>query len=171
MNIEENQNSVNLLKNVRRRRDSTVALQLTSMIDMFTILLVFLLKSFSAEGQMMSVTRDLRLPESTSQQAPRVLSVIAVTQEWIMVDGRSVARLDVITADSPLLIAPLRDELTRLRAVSESIGALSTDLQGFRGSIAIQGDRDIPFEVLKRIMLTAGQVGYNNMHLAVLEKE
>lgn len=163
--------SFNLLRRVKREKRPTFALQLTSMIDMFTILLVFLLKSFSAEGQMVTLTRDLKLPESTSQQAPRVLSVIAVTKEWILVDGRPVERLSRITADSPLIIPPLKDELLRLRTISEGIGSLSSDLQGFRGSISIQADRDLPFEILKRIMVTAGQVGYANLHLTVLEKE
>lgn len=163
--------SFNLLRRVRREKRPTFALQLTSMIDMFTILLVFLLKSFSAEGQMVTLTRDLRLPESSSQQAPRVLSVIAVTQEWILLDGRPVLRLSQITPQSPLVIAPLREELLRLRSISEGIASLSSDLQGFRGSISIQADRDLPFEILKRIMVTAGQVGYANLHLTVLEKE
>ncbi|MDZ7346119.1 MAG: biopolymer transporter ExbD [candidate division KSB1 bacterium] len=162
--------SFNLLRRVRREKRPTFALQLTSMIDMFTILLVFLLKSFSAEGQMVTLTRDLRLPESSSQQAPRVLSVIAVTQEWILLDGRPVIRLNQITPQSPLVIAPLREQLLRLRSISEGIASLSADL-GFRGSISIQADRDLPCEILKRIMVTAGQVGYANLHLTVLEKE
>ncbi len=164
-------NRLDLMRRVRRERKPTVTLQLTSMIDMFTILLVFLLKSFSAEGQMVTVTRDLRLPESSSQQAPKVLSVIALTSEWVLVDGRPIVRLETITPQSPLIVQPLKEELLRLRAVSEGLGSLSADLKGFRGSIAVQGDREIPFEVLKRIMLTAGQVGYVNLHLAVLEKE
>jgi len=96
--------------------------------------------------------------------------VIAVTQEWILVDGRPVQRLDSIAPDK-MLIEPLRRELQRLRSLSEGIGELSSRMQGFRGNIAIQGDKEITFDLLKRIMLTCGQVGYNNMHLAVLEKE
>ncbi|RPI03302.1 MAG: biopolymer transporter ExbD [Calditrichaeota bacterium] len=162
---------INIVNRNRRNRRGMAVLQLTSMIDMFTILLVFLLKSFSAEGQIMTITRDLRLPESTSRDVPRSMSVISVTSEWILVDGRSVVNLSAITTDSPLMINGLKEELERLRLLSEQIGNLSTNLQGFRGSIAIQGDRDIPFDILKRIMFTCGQVGYNNINLAVLEKE
>ena len=138
---------------------------------MFTILLVFLLKSYSAEGQIMTITQDLRLPESTSQQAPTTMSVIAITQEWILVDGRPVQRLDAVLSGEELVISSLQDELLRLREMSEGIGELSSNMRGFRGSIAIQGDRNVTFDLLKRIMLTCGRVGYNNMHLAVLEKE
>ena len=169
MNLDNH--GINIVGAARRNRRGGFSLQLTSMIDMFTILLVFLLKSFSTEGQIMTVTRDLRLPESSSRQAPTVLSVIAVTQEWLLVDGRPIVRLTDIGPQSPLVIQPLKEELTKLRSLSEGIGGLSAGLQGFSGSMAVQGDRDIPFEVLKRIMLTAGQVGYSNLHLAVLEKE
>lgn len=149
----------------------TFALRLTSMIDMFTILLVFLLKSYSADGQIMTVAPDLRLPESTSDKQPSVMSVVAVTKEWLLVDGRPIERLETILLSEKMLIQSLFEELQRLRSISEGIGVLSSRMQGFRGNIAIQGDKDITFDLLKRIMLTCGKVGYNNMHLAVLEKE
>ena len=170
MDIEK-QSTFKLATGTKRLGRGTFGLRLTSMIDMFTILLVFLLKSYSAEGQIMTITQDLRLPESTSQQAPTTMSIIAITQEWILVDGRPVRRIDAVLSDDELLIPALQQELIRLRQMSEGIGELSANMQGFRGSIAIQGDREITFDLVKRIMLTCGRVGYNNMHLAVLEKE
>ncbi len=154
-----------------RTKRGSFTLRLTSMIDMFTILLVFLLKSYSADGQIMTVAQDLRLPESTSQKQPAVMSVIALTTEWLLVDGRPIERLDAIMNSDKMLIAPLEQELQRLRSLSEGMGELSSQMQGFQGNIAIQGDKDVTFDLLKRIMLTCGKVGYNNMNLAVLEKE
>ncbi|MBN1465123.1 biopolymer transporter ExbD [candidate division KSB1 bacterium] len=170
MKIEEQSTTLKLATGSTRIRRGTFELRLTSMIDMFTILLVFLLKSYSADGQIMTVANDLRLPESISEKQPTVMSVVAVTQEWIVVDGRPIARIDEISS-SDILIQPLLRELQRLRSISEGIGELSSQMQGFRGNIAIQGDKEITFDLLKRIMLTCGQVGYNNMNLAVVEKE
>jgi biopolymer transport protein ExbD len=155
----------------KKTKRGSFSLRLTSMIDMFTILLVFLLKSYSADGQIMTVAQDLRLPESTSTTKPPVVSVIALTQEWILVDGRPIQRLEEITGDEKLLVSSLQSELMRLRQISEDIGQLSQQMQGFSGTIAIQGDQDVTFDLLKRIMLTCGQVGYNDMNLAVVEKE
>ncbi len=155
----------------RKTKRGTFTLRLTSMIDMFTILLVFLLKSYSADGQIMTVAQDLRLPESTSTTKPPVVSVIAVTREWILVDGRPIQRLEEIATQEQLLIPSLQKELARLRSISEGIGQLSSQMRGFSGAIAIQGDRDVTFDLLKRVMLTCGQVGYNDMNLAVVEKE
>ncbi len=165
------ENTFKFAQGTARTKRGTFTLRLTSMIDMFTILLVFLLKSYSADGQIMTVAQDLRLPESTSQKQPAVMSVIALTTEWLLVDGRPIERLDTILNDDNMLIETLQAELQRLRSLSEGIGELSSQMQGFQGNIAIQGDKDITFDLLKRIMLTCGRVGYNNMNLAVLEKE
>lgn len=169
--ILEDQTATLNLRAGKKSNRGAFALRLTSMIDMFTILLVFLLKSYSADGQIMTVAPDLRLPESTSQAKPPVVSVVALTREWILVDGRPVQRLDEIKQDDKLLIPSLQSELVRLRQISEGIGQLSQEMQGFSGTIAIQGDQDTTFDLLKRIMLTCGQVGYNDMNLAVIEKE
>jgi len=154
----------------RRRLRGTFSLRLTSMIDMFTILLVFLLKSFSTEGQIMTVAKDLRLPESTATKPPQTASIIVVTPEWILLDGNRIVKTQEAVRAEGVLIKPLRAELTRLRELTERIADLSTGLE-FTGNIVIQGDRSIPFEVLKKIMYTCGSVGYNNMLLAVTRKD
>lgn len=141
------------------------------MIDMMTILLVFLLKSYSSEGQIMTITQDLRLPVSTVQTPPRLTSVVSITSQWVLLDGRPVDQISRILQQESLLIPRLQKELVNLRKMSEAIGTISTDMSGFQGNIAIQADRDITFDLLKRIMLTCGQVGYNNMLLTVLQKE
>ena len=155
----------------RRANRGTFTLKLTSLIDMMTILLVFLLKSYSAEGQIITVTQDLRLPQSTSEIRPRITSVVAITTEWILLDGRPLERVDNVRDAERLIILPLQSELSRLRAISQGIGDMSSQMSGFQGNLAIQGDRDITFDLLKKIMLTCGQVGYNNMLLTVLQKE
>ena len=155
----------------RRSKKATFAIRLTSMIDIFTILLVFLLSNYSSEGHIISVSEDLHLPESTSLMKPKVASVISLTSEWILVDGRPIEKIKDAMAQNDLFISTLNDELMKLRAFSEGVGEISSDLKGFQGQIAIQGDRNITFELLKKIMLTCGSVGYNNMLLTVMQKE
>ena len=171
MRIEEHETIPLLATGTKRTMRGTVSLKLTSMIDMFTILLVFLLKSYSAEGQIMSVTKDLKLPESTSEKQPKVTSIIAITHEWILVDGRPIERLENVMQQENLIIDPLREELSKLRSISEGISSISDQNLGFTGNITIQGDKNITFDLLKRIMLTCGSVGYNDMLLAVNQLE
>ena len=140
------------------------------MIDMFTILLVFLLKSFSAEGQIMTVASDLKLPESTAQKPPQAASVIAITTDWILLDGEKIVPVSEVVSSNQMLISGLANGLKNQRVISESVGEISADM-GFTGQISIQGDRDIPYQLLKKVMFTCGQIGYNDILLAVTKIE
>jgi len=154
----------------RARTATQVTLKLTSMIDMFTILLVFLLKSYSAEGQIMSIAPDLRLPESTAQKSPETTSIIAITNDFIMLDGKQVATVQQVMRSKTLEIVELRNALRRLRQVRERVGEIHSDMS-FKGKISIQGDRELPYLVIKKIMFTCGKVGYNDMLLAVTKPD
>lgn len=150
----------------RNKKKTHFELKLTSMIDMFTILLVFLLKSYSAEGQIMSVAPDLKLPESTAQKAPQTTSIVAVTQNLVLLDGHQIATVDQVINSSGNLIPPLLNELQKKRNISERVGELSSDI-GFTGKISIQADKELPYLIIKKIMFTCGRVGYNDIMFAV----
>ncbi|MFQ5707081.1 MAG: ExbD/TolR family protein [bacterium] len=154
----------------RKKRTSTFTLRLTSMIDMFTILLVFLLKSYSVEGEIISVSKDLQLPESTAQKTPEATPILVVTNEWVILDGNPIERIPTISRSKQIVIRKLLDQLERQRIFSENLGRLDANI-GFKGKITIQGDKEIPFEVLKKVMFTCGKVGYNNMLLAVNQED
>ena len=170
MNLQAMNNQWQPVQSRGHAKRGTFTLRLTSMIDKFTILLDFLLKSFSAEGQIMTITDDLLLPESTASQAPRTTSVVAITQEWIILDGRPIERVSEVLNKEDLTIPKLLRELQDLRALTEGIGQLSADMS-FTGTMTIQGDKGIVFEILKRVMVTCGQMGYNDMFLAVTQRD
>lgn len=159
-----------IVKPRRPKSYGSFTLRLTSMIDMFTILLVFLLQSFSAEGEIVSVSKDLQLPESTAQTPPKATPILVVTNDWIILDGKPVERMSAILGRDRIIIKDLKKQLAEVRSFSEKLGALDANM-GFKGQITIQGDKEIPFEVLKKIMYTCGQVGFNNMLLAVHQEE
>ncbi len=150
----------------RKKRQTTFALKLTSMIDMFTILLVFLLKSYSAEGQIMSVAPDLKLPNSTAQKTPETTSIIAVTNEHLLLDGHVIANITDVMKTNQLIIPALLKELQTKRHISERLGQYNTDI-GFTGKISIQADKELPYLIIKKIMFTCGRVGFNDIMLAV----
>jgi len=152
-----------------RRKGNTFSLRLTSMLDMFTILLVFLLSNYSSEGQIITTPKDLQLPESTAQKAPKAAPVIMITRDVIMLDDKILQSLAEIENSSELMIAPLYQALQQNRSVAEKIGQLDAKL-GFRGNVTIQADRDLPFLLMKKVMYTCGQVGYNDMYFAVIRE-
>lgn len=136
------------------------------MIDIFTILLIFLLKNFTAEGQILTTADDLTLPVSSAINPPSTTSIVTITKEWILVDGKPLEALKRAASDKALLLNNLFEDLKAKRILTESAANLDNRM-AFRGEITIQGDEEIPFEILKRVMYTCGQVGYNNILLAV----
>ena len=163
-------NKFSLVARVSRRNHGDLRLRLTSMIDMFTILLVFLLKSYSAEGQIITLSKDLRLPDSTAEKPPISTPIIMATQEWLLLDDEQIVPIDEIVNGKSLTIRPLQAKLAEKKAIAERLGQMDPSL-GFKGNITIQGDKEIPFKILKKIMFTCGQVGYNNILLAVNKQE
>jgi biopolymer transport protein ExbD len=153
------------------RRHRNIEIRLTSMIDVFTILLVFLLKSFSAEGEIMHVSPDINLPLSTAQKPPLRALIVTVNRNYdIMVEGKHVAKGKEVLKSDDLVIEGLLIELARQKERTEQIAKYNPSVK-FTGFVTIQGDKQIPFKLLERIMYTCGQSAYSNINLAVYQKE
>lgn len=157
------------MRNRRRRRRPVVTtpLRLTSMMDILTVLLLFLLKSFVVEGEVITPAPGVSLPNSTSDTTPESSVVVAILGDNIMLDGRVVAKLPA-TAGGDLLIPALATELDQSRKQGEAIAARRGETADFAPKVAIQGDKDIPFNVLQRVMYTCNRSGYGDIALAVL---
>ncbi|UCG38029.1 MAG: biopolymer transporter ExbD [bacterium] len=146
-------------------------LNITSMLDMFTILIIFLLKSYSAEGLILTIPADLFLPFSTTQSSPEPGLVVELSRTTMVVDGR-VLSVDLAAAEASeaLLIPELYDVLMARARQYEEISAVNPDVD-FTGRLVLEGDRDIPFSLLKKVLYTCGQAGFINQSLAVFQRE
>lgn len=155
----------------RTRRPSLLVLNITSMLDLFTILIIFLLKSYSAEGIILTIPADLHLPHSTTQNAPEPGLVLELSQNTLVVDGKVLnIDLEAVKNSETLIIDNLYEHLmTKIRQYEE-ISALNPNA-GFTGRLVLEGDREIPFRLLKKILYTCGQAGFINQSLAVFQKE
>jgi len=143
--------------------------QITSLLDIMTCLLIYLLTSFSAEGEIATTTKNLELPESSAKKKPHLTVVIAVTNDYILAEGKKVAEVDRILATDDMAIPELSDWLADRRTTTEKIAQYSTTTQ-FKGDVTIQADKRIRFRLLKKIMYTCGQEGFNNFSLAVQQR-
>ncbi len=144
--------------------------QLTSLVDVMTILLIYLLKSFSSEGEILTVSKDLMLPESSAQKQPKLTVTLIVNNSYILAEETRVGNVDEILATDDLEIPRLKQWLGERRRLTERIEQYSTTTQ-FKGDVTIQGDKRIRFRLLKKIMYTCGQQGYNNFSLVVRRRE
>jgi biopolymer transport protein ExbD len=146
----------------RRNRGSAV-LNLVSLMDIFTILVFFLLVN-SGEVQVLPNAKALSLPESLAEMKPKETLVVMVNQREILVQGHRVVDLSQPLPQGTLLPA-LRDELQRHAERSKS-----SSLEPFKGNITIMGDKGIPYTLLKRVMATCAESEYPRVSLAVLRK-
>ena len=151
----------------RRKGRMPTPLRLTSMMDILTVLLLFLLKSFVVEGEVITPVPGVDLPESSSDTAPRASAVVAIFDGAVLLDGQMVTRVDG-ASDSGLLIPRLAERLAEARARELEIAQLRGEEVDYSPKIAIQGDRDISFELLQRVMYTCNQSGYADISLAVI---
>lgn len=149
-----------------RKREAR--LMLVSLIDTFVILVVFLFQNFSAEGDIMSIAPDLTLPEARIDNKPTQSVIVAVTTKSIVVEGKRVADSDEALMDPDLVIDGLYEEMVRIADLKRAIAELD-ETKEFRGEVIIQGDKQITFELLKRVMYTCGRAEYGEISLAVLK--
>lgn len=150
----------------RERSKSLVDLNLVSLIDIFIILIFFLLFNTS-EGEVLPNDKSVKLPQSTSQANPKDSLIILVSGQEVQLQGRRVATVADILANDQDVIEPLRLELETL-AGSRQAGVGDKKDQG--RSVTIMGDKDIPYRLLRKVMATCARANYEQISFAVLRK-
>jgi biopolymer transport protein TolR len=130
--------------------------QLTSLIDVMTILLVFLMKSFSVEGNLITPSQDLVLPASTSRETPEPVTTLEITGETLQSEGELIATLGPFTDEDSMVLAPLSQWLSRRTTSSREI--------------MLQADRRIPFSVIKRVLFTCSRSGFDDFTILVQQE-
>jgi biopolymer transport protein ExbD len=163
--------SLKLLRKVRGHRQlEALKPQLTSLVDVLTLILIYLLKSFSAEGEIVTITKDLILPASTAQKRPELKVKLTINNSVLMAEDKIVADVGEVLNSEELIIPGLNAWLQLRREATEKISKYSSKTK-FTGEILILGDKRIRFRLIKKIMYTCGQQGYNNFSLVVQKKE
>jgi len=143
------------------------ALNLVSLMDIFTILVFFLLVSSSNVHQLPK-KKDINLPTSIATKAPKETLIIAVTQRSILVQGREVAIINTIMQDNSPLIASLEKELnfqaSKTRIEKNAAGKIKGK------AVTIMGDENIPYELLRKILATCREANYTKIAFAAMQK-
>jgi biopolymer transport protein ExbD len=143
-------------------------LNLTSMMDAMTIILLFLLKTFSTQGTIVSPSQDLKLPYSLSVEPPEKELTVAVTQQNILVSDQKVVSIGDINPNE-VMIRPLYTELKRRSEEAKQNEILYAI--PFKHEILIQGDQEIPFQLLFKVLYTCGQSEYNKLRLLTIREK
>lgn len=154
------------IRRMERNRKKVGGLNLTSLMDVFTILVFFLLAN-SSSSEVLTTPKQLILPDSVVETKPRETVVIMVGPDAVLVQGEmAIGTMDLLesTNDSVPAITERLDHLER------NIVGVSTSGIVKSKEITILADKTIPFRVLKKIMSTCTASGYGRISLAVIQK-
>ena len=149
----------------RNRRGG--GLNLVSLMDIFTILVFFLLVN-SAEVQTLENPKDIKLPESVAENKPRETVVVHISHDQVLVQGSPVATLAEIEALEGNIIEPLKQAL---KSQSDRVLRAEAADDIANREVTILGDRELPYRVLKKIMATCTDADYGKLSLAVIQKQ
>src|SRR5512133_3542939 len=152
----------------------STGLIITSLIDFFSVVVIYLMKSYSSEGSILTNADNLVLPNSNSITKPKEIHVqVAAANDMILVDNVPVVPTDDVRkipqTDPNPIIKKLEEKLKSCYAAEEEMVRLGA-LNKIEGDITIQVDKNVDFDVLFKIMNTCGSVGYNKMNFAVMSR-
>jgi biopolymer transport protein ExbD len=168
-----------------RRMGGDDELNITSMMDMMTIILVFLLKSVGASEVEVRTSDQLKLPYSTNKAPPLLTVSVVVQKDSILVDGAEVA--SVISETNPnlsnvrtyavpkdektgLSINRLFDELNDKKEVSKVLESKTKGQIKFEGKMVLQFDQNIPYSLIREVLFTAGKAEFFDFQFVLIQK-
>lgn len=153
-------------------------LNIYPLMDVMTILLVFMIMQFAQEAAAIVESDDLQLPYSTSEAAEQDALPITISRTNIVVDNREVLALRNGLVDpqhkqgggNGFLIQPLHAELSQHRERFRAIEQLTQGRQPFTGTVQIIADKRTPFRTLSEVIYTLGQSEFSRIHFVVLQQ-
>ncbi len=150
-----------------RRSKKDASLNMVSLMDIFTILVFFLLVN-SSDVENLPSAKSIRLPESVAEKSPKQTVIISVSNEDILVQGQKVASVQEAMQSDSDIIDGLKGELDHQSSRRE---IMAGNEPGKPRAITVLADKEIPYRLLKKIMITCVRASYENISLAVLKRE
>jgi biopolymer transport protein ExbD len=154
---------MSLLNRSKPREDAE--LNLIPLIDIMSVLVAFLL-IYSTEVESVQNSKGVEIPQSTAEVKPESSVVVMITREHLFVQGEPVATIAEVQAAATALVEPLREVLERPMLAGPG-GAEEMSSR----EVTVIADKNLPFEVVKRVMATCSSSAYGKISLAVLQKE
>jgi biopolymer transport protein ExbD len=150
----------------RNHKKRLPAMNLTSLMDVFTILVFFLLVN-SAASEVLEPPKKISLPDSVVETKPAETAVVMVSDEAVLVQGEAVIALNDVIASKQENIPEISE---KLKEVKGSIIGVSTKTVAESSKVTILSHKTIPFKVLQKVMASCTVAGYGTINLAVIQK-
>ncbi len=176
----------NILKRRGKGRSITAALSLTAMVDMFTVLVIFLLQAYSSDPVVLVNPESINLPKAEQTKQLKPAAVVTVSKENIYIEKVQVATMEEVRASVDWILPKMRDELIKLLQAKklEYDSQIRNQVQSIIGNepsqppqqldwkkITIQADKDVNYLAVKKIMYTISSAGAGQINFAVMKKD
>lgn len=159
-------NTRRLKRMARAKRNKAGGLNLTSLMDVFTILVLYLLVNQSSV-EVVEPPKEIKLPDSVVEAKPRQTVVMMVSEQHVLIQGEPVVAFADVLQNKGGIVAPIKDTLLRLK---ENVIGVNTDAVAKSNEVTIMAHRTVPFKALKTLMTTCTSAGYTKISLAVNQK-
>lgn len=158
-----------------KKKNSLGDVDITSLLDILTILLVFLLQSYNSSGVIINVPREIKLPTSRSESLNNFGVNVQVSSTQIWVDDNEIINTTDPNKRSRLdqgdrRIVPLYDELVKLKEMVKQSEKLSPEVKKFSGVVNLVFDKTLKYSYLKKVMYTCGAAGYKEFKFVVMSE-
>jgi biopolymer transport protein ExbD len=143
---------------------------ITPLVDMFVIIVLFLIANFSATGEVLMMTKDIQLPEAVNVKEMEMHPVVMVSNEEVTISGTVVGRVQDLVKEEYLNIPALEEKLRDMKKQFEDLHSMADgNTNAFKGDVNIQANKDVEFSIIKRVMFSCASAGYNNINFATLQ--
>lgn len=149
-----------------KKNVGTAGLSLVSLMDVFTILVFFLLVN-SSSSDVMEPPKNIKLPDSSVEAKPRETVIVMITSEQVLVQGEPViSTQEVIDSKTPIIEAVKE----RLFLQQKKVIGINTKVVAESREITVLAHRTVPFHLMKKVMASCTSAGYGKISLAVVQK-
>lgn len=175
-----------ILKRRGGKRSVTAALSLTAMVDMFTVLVIFLLQNYNTTGEILYIPKEVTLPKAARVNELKPAVVVTVSSKEVLIDRTQVATFTEVQASTDWVIPNLRDQVRVLlekakaeqeaklqnkirNVVDKTVGKEEADPNAWR-RVTLQADKDMDYLTLKKVMYSIYEAGGGPINFAVAKE-
>jgi biopolymer transport protein ExbD len=168
-----------------KKRSAIAMLSLTAMVDMFTVLAVFLLQNYQTTGEVIEISDNVQLPQARAVKEIKPAHVIVISKERLMLDKTPIITFSQLQGQEDWKIEKLHtllveafkkaDEkrkmmgLENLKNAVDKTGAQEKAEDARR--VTVQADKNVDFLTIKKVLYTLSEVGAGEINFAVIKDE
>lgn len=157
-------------KGTHGKKSTFADLLITPLVDMFVIIVLFLVANFSATGEVLMMSKDIQLPSAAHVKDLDLVPVVMISKDEVIVQGAEVGKVSEIVKSDQMDIPELEEKLRELKTKTDQLHQLANDTseQNTAGDVNIQADKDVTFRIIQRVMYSCSSADFGNINFAVL---